>query len=76
MLWLLLIQRKGDICQKRLKSSNPKTISVDPCKNDSCKNGGQCLSNLEDFSFTCKCSEGYEGEHCEETGNNIGAFTD
>ena len=76
MQWLLLKLRQGDIFQKRVKSLNPKTFSVDPCKNDSCKNGGQCLSNLENFSFTCKCSEGYEGEHCEERGKNIGAFTD
>ena len=43
---------------------------VDPCRNNPCKNGGQCLSNLENFTFSCKCFEEYEGEKCEQKGNN------
>ena len=41
-------------------------FSVNPCDSYPCKNGGTC-ENDED-TFTCSCTEKFEGLTCEEKG--------
>ena len=43
---------------------------LDPCAGDPCKNGGRCVGNTEEFTFTCLCFEPYRGKTCEEGGKN------
>ena len=31
-------------------------------------NGGECLSDLSKFTTSCSCSEGYEGDTCQNRG--------
>ena len=38
---------------------------IDECKDNPCKNGGACV-NSPPGSYTCKCAEGYQGDHCQE----------
>lgn len=37
---------------------------LDPCSSYPCHNGGTC-TDLGDYVFTCKCAEGYAGQHCQ-----------
>ena len=37
---------------------------VDECQLSPCKNGGTCLN--QQAGYSCKCKDGYSGEHCEE----------
>ena len=37
---------------------------VDECQSSPCKNGGTCLN--QQAGYSCKCKDGYSGEHCEE----------
>jgi hypothetical protein len=38
-------------------------LDIDDCLNVTCSNGGSCV----DFPgyYTCKCLNGFEGDHCE-----------
>ena len=40
-------------------------ITVNPCTNNPCKNGGTCTVNGDD-SYSCQCAEGFEGADCEK----------
>lgn len=37
---------------------------VDECDQDECRNGGECVNTSG--SFYCNCSEGYEGQFCDD----------
>ena len=39
-------------------------VSDDNCKEDPCKNGGQCHVTWNDYF--CKCKDGYKGVNCDE----------
>ena len=45
----------GSACQNDLKS----------CSSNPCINGGKCIDDLDDFSFTCECNFPYYGINCE-----------
>ena len=49
----------GDRCQ----------ISLDPCYNVNCLNGGSCLPSPMGNGFVCHCNEHFHGEFCEEVQN-------
>ena len=46
---------------------------VNPCDSSPCKNGGTC-ENDED-TFTCNCTEKFEGLTCEEKGLRFNSMT-
>ncbi|XP_033112186.1 BMP-binding endothelial regulator protein-like, partial [Anneissia japonica] len=37
----------------------------DPCSNNPCGNGGECISNGEG-EYMCRCLRGWQGLHCDE----------
>lgn len=37
---------------------------VNECESSPCKNGGTCLN--QQAGYSCKCKDGYSGDHCEE----------
>lgn len=44
--------------------------SSDPCSTNPCQHGSVCVSQLEEgsfanYSYTCECARGFEGEKCE-----------
>jgi hypothetical protein len=43
--------------------------SVNPCEVNPCLNGGECLSDLSEFTTSCTCPDGYEGDTCQNRGN-------
>ena len=59
-----------------MPSSNPYCLTitwnaaagVDDCVNDPCGSNGTCVDEL--LGYSCNCSAGYTGTHCE-TGNAI-----
>ena len=40
------------------------TASVDPCLSSPCQNNGTCSSSGQ--SFSCNCTQPYEGDNCEK----------
>ena len=40
-------------------------ITVNPCTNNLCKNGGTCTVTGDD-SYSCQCAEGFYGDTCEK----------
>ena len=40
------------------------------CISTPCQNGGTCLANYQDDTFTCLCQNDYIGQHCEK-GNDL-----
>ena len=45
---------------------------VNPCDSSPCKNGGTC-ENDED-TFTCNCTEKFEGPTCDNKGLQFASF--
>ena len=45
---------------------DPKCVNINECNTymEVCKNGGICKNNVTG-SFTCECSEGFYGQHCD-----------
>jgi hypothetical protein len=43
-------------------------FSVDPCEINPCLNGGECMSDLSEFTTSCTCPDGYEGDTCQNRG--------
>ena len=43
--------------------SNKHCVDIDECESLPCENGGRCVDGLD--VFTCQCSSGYTGNHCE-----------
>ena len=39
------------------------------CSSSPCLNGGVCVDNLTDYSYTCQCSSYYYGPNCQYTLN-------
>lgn len=37
-----------------------------PCSSNPCQNGGTCLNSPDGVSFSCMCSEEWEGRLCEK----------
>ena len=37
---------------------------IDDCNGVVCENGGTCVDNIG--SYTCDCSKGFTGRHCEQ----------
>ena len=46
--------------------TNLPCILVNPCESSPCKNGGTCANNGD--SFSCTCTDKFEGPTCEEKG--------
>ncbi|XP_012286967.1 protein crumbs isoform X2 [Orussus abietinus] len=44
----------------------------DPCREDSCKNGGTCECS-EDTGYTCHCTSYYTGQNCTESEHFLGS---
>lgn len=42
---------------------------VNECDNNPCQNGGQCTNS--EGSFTCSCTDGWEGPVCVQGNLNI-----
>ncbi|KAL5262075.1 hypothetical protein ACHWQZ_G007686 [Mnemiopsis leidyi] len=40
-------------------------IPVDNCAEDTCQNGGTCVSLFDERKYFCLCAFGYTGDHCE-----------
>ncbi|GFR29049.1 hypothetical protein TNCT_23431, partial [Trichonephila clavata] len=53
----------GIICEKE---------PVDPCSQNPCLNGGQCIVSGD--SFLCKCPTPYSGITCEKVECNCGPY--
>ena len=43
-------------------------FSVDPCTVNPCLNVGNCLSDMSEFTTSCNCPDGYEGDTCQNKG--------
>jgi hypothetical protein len=43
-------------------------FSADPCEVNPCLNGGECLSDVSEFTTSCSCPDGYEGDTCQNRG--------
>ncbi|KAJ8022325.1 hypothetical protein HOLleu_37189 [Holothuria leucospilota] len=62
---------------KKWRKANGDSITVDSngiivqvledigCSPSPCKNGGTCILDEDLYEITCRCSESYEGEKCE-----------
>ena len=44
-------------------SSHSGNIDINDCVSSPCDNGGDCSDHVN--SYTCNCSNGYNGTHCE-----------
>ena len=43
---------------------NPNSfVDVNECASSPCRNGGTCQDEVD--GFTCRCTDGYEGDVCE-----------
>lgn len=42
---------------------------INECDNNPCQNGGQCTNS--EGSFTCSCTDGWEGQVCDQSNLNI-----
>uniref|UniRef100_A0A8W8MLW5 Uncharacterized protein n=1 Tax=Magallana gigas TaxID=29159 RepID=A0A8W8MLW5_MAGGI len=62
---------QGQVTDGVGKSSSSDCQVVDFCdKNPSpCQNGGMCQSDLQNNWYSCVCSQGYHGYHCEDSYN-------
>ena len=49
---------RGELCEEE--------ISIDPCEDFECQNGGTKSLNAAGDACECDCPEGYTGEMCEE----------
>ena len=45
-------------------------IDINECDDDPCFNGATCVNTPG--NYTCECSDGYEGRHCETADCTIG----
>jgi hypothetical protein len=50
-------------CDNNLLLNDDKK-TCNNCKEDSCRNHGECIDEVD--SFTCQCSNGYDGPNCED----------
>ena len=41
----------------------PPSADINDCESNPCRNGGTCIDGVN--SYTCICSGGWEGAHCE-----------
>lgn len=41
----------------------PPSADINDCESNPCRNGGTCIDGIN--SYTCICSGGWEGAHCE-----------
>lgn len=48
----------------RFNRSQLLISDINECETSPCKNGGTCLN--QQVGCSCKCKDGYSGEHCEE----------
>ena len=48
-------------------------LLVNPCDSSPCKNGGTCENDAD--SFSCNCTEKFEGSTCEEKGLQFNSMT-
>ncbi|XP_062998351.1 lactadherin isoform X2 [Elgaria multicarinata webbii] len=42
-------------------------VSCDFCEVNHCKNGGTCITGIDEAPFLCICAEGFTGINCNET---------
>ena len=47
-----------------LNRSQLSISDINECESSPCKNGGTCLN--QQAGYSCKCKDGYSGDHCEE----------
>ena len=57
--------RKWKNDRQKLNCSIYLHLTVNPCTNNPCKNGGTCTVT-EDDSYSCQCAEGFYGDSCEK----------
>nr|XP_058965722.1 uncharacterized protein LOC131792368 [Pocillopora verrucosa] len=59
----------SDKYQKSQKFTGNKTshhlFKKSQCISTPCQNGGTCLANYQDETFTCHCKDDFIGKHCE-----------
>ena len=56
---------EGKNDRQKLNSSVYLNLTVNPCTNNPCKNGGTCTVTGDD-SYSCQCAEGFYGDSCEK----------
>jgi len=44
--------------------------AVSQCGNQSCLNGGQCVDDVDNQTFTCVCSSQFTGTNCQTGQHN------
>jgi Notch-like protein len=58
----LVVAACGDEAPSDNESTNNE-VSADPCADEPCENGGQCVSDGDEF--VCECPADYEGDRCQ-----------
>ena len=57
---------KDSITWEKFNKNEHFRIDIDDCKEDSCKNNGQCVDGVN--TFTCDCDgTGFEGDQCQDS---------
>ena len=59
----------GYRCDCPTEYTGPRCADVDHCVGNPCDNGGTCVGGSG--SFTCNCTENYEGSTCQLSRKNI-----
>jgi hypothetical protein len=68
------IVNNRSICVCPIDKIGPRCFLRSICRNDTCQNGGQCMSMNDQWSFntiTCICKQGYSGNTCEKQDTQV-----